>query len=109
MKRKDELKQQIELLEGQIEPLQKELTEIYHTEAKETEERVKLCHQLKAKFDQSELIFAAYSRCSCGAGFAYPKEIGIHGSWSCSAILTGIAEKGSKHDGDLPFAFYEIK
>lgn len=77
-----------------------------------------------------ELIYAAFSRCPCGAGMAYPKngDYPAHanrgdagpfnwpfgGWWDCSAILLGEAvEKGQpgsvEHTAVLPFAFYEIK
>lgn len=61
-----------------------------------------------------ELIYAAYARCPCGAGMAYPKGIGGHGFWDCSDILTGRAiQKGLTgavtHGARLPFIFWEIK
>lgn len=74
------------------------------------------------------LIYAATSRCPCGAGLAYDpvgpsggvgNEGGVFkyaasGYWDCSAILLGTAtpkgQPGSvQHTGKLPFAFYEIK
>lgn len=75
------------------------------------------------------LVFAATSRCHCGAGLAYdpagesggavenPNSVfkGPHGGyWDCSAILLGTAiEKGQpgsvRHTDRLPFAFYEVK
>lgn len=56
------------------------------------------------------LIYAASSRCACGAGLAYRKGMDY---WDCSAILTGTAvpsgEPGSvQHIGKLPFVFYEV-
>lgn len=60
-------------------------------------------------FTSEELKYAAHSRCHCGAGLAYPKDMGIHGWWDCSAILTGTADDTVKHEARLPFAFYEIK
>lgn len=61
-----------------------------------------------------ELIYAAYTRCPCGAGMAYPKGIGGHGFWDCSAILKGTAipsgQPGSvKHEARLPFVFWSVK
>lgn len=62
----------------------------------------------KKTYAASELIFAAFSRCPCGAGLAYPEGIGPHGSWDCSAILMGTASK-EEHTDRLPFTFYEVK
>ena len=62
-----------------------------------------------AAFDASELIFAAFARCDCGAGMAYPVDIGIHGAWHCSAILRGTASREVKHTPPMPFVFYDIK
>jgi hypothetical protein len=65
-------------------------------------------------FGDGDLIYAARARCDCGAGMAYPKDIGIRGSWECADILTRRAiqkdQQGAKtHSPALPFAFYEIK
>lgn len=57
----------------------------------------------------AELVYAATSRCLCGAGMAYPKGIGGRGYWDCSDILTGRASTLVKHEARLPFMFYEIK
>lgn len=66
------------------------------------------------KFSDDELVYAANARCSCGAGMAYPKNIGMHGSWHCSDILTfRAATKDSAdsvgHTSPLPFSFYSVK
>jgi hypothetical protein len=66
-----------------------------------------------------DLVYAAYSRCPCGAGLAYvPKwydepQSPAHRCWDCSAILLDTApHKGTEgsveHTGKLPFIFYEI-
>ena len=59
------------------------------------------------------LVYAATSRCPCGAGLAYIRrgESGdpIEGFWDCSAILLGTADKDARHTAQLPFVFYEIK
>lgn len=60
-------------------------------------------------FAAEELVFAATSRCSCGAGLAYPKECNSGHYWDCSEILMGIAKKEVKHTDQLPFAYYEVK
>jgi hypothetical protein len=60
-------------------------------------------------YTPADLRYAATSRCPCGAGLAYPKDSGLHGSWDCGAILTGTADANVQHTAKLPFAFYEIK
>jgi len=61
----------------------------------------------------SNLMYAAYARCPCGAGLAYDPqgESGkpIIGYWDCSAILLGTADENVTHTAQLPFVFYEIK
>ena len=108
-KTKEQLKQEIADLEQQLDPLQKELQSIYEAEGEDTEAKIKRCEMMKDKFSPDELRYAATSRCKCGAGMAYPKNSSPRGSWYCSAILTGQAERGSSHDSSFPFAFYEIK
>lgn len=58
----------------------------------------------------ADLRYAATTRCQCGAGMAYPKNMSnpIQGAWTCSAVLL---QEGSQdqHDDPLPFAFYEVK
>lgn len=71
----------------------------------------------KDVYTSAELVYAAFDRCHCGAGIAYPRDVQPFGEtayWDCSAILTGTAipdgQEGSvKHTDKLPFAFYEIK
>jgi len=78
---------------------------------------------LKEKPLAERLVYAAVSRCPCGAGLAYDPAGEVGGedgpfhkpnAWDCSAILLGTAiPKGQpgavQHTGVLPFAFYEIK
>ena len=96
-------------------------------QAEEHDAKAKDLRQQAANIHQAELaamplferlVFAATSRCPCGAGLAYDPagESGkpIHGYWDCSAILLGIAvakeQPGSiQHTAQLPFVFYEIK
>ena len=104
-----ELDDQIKSLEDKLEPLKKQRSEIYQQEAEETEKNIKLCHALKYKFNDDDLVFAAYVRCECGCGFAYPKKIGMHGAWYCSGILLGEADAKAAHTSPMPFMFYEIK
>lgn len=81
------------------------------------------------KFDEAraysdeDLTYAAYARCKCGAGMAYPKNTGPAGFWACSELLK-LGEKGSilfgknplqseaeglDHSLALPFTFFEVK
>lgn len=65
-------------------------------------------------YKDKQLVYAANTRCLCGAGMAYPKSMGPDGYWDCSDILTGRAipsgQEGSvKHEAQLPFVFYELK
>lgn len=65
-------------------------------------------------FRLKDLRFAAYNRCPCGAGLAYPKSWraeggGPGGYWDCSAILMGAADMSVTHCAQYPFVFYEIK
>lgn len=67
-----------------------------------------------AKFSDDDLVYAATTRCACGAGMAYPKAMGPGGSWNCSDILTMRAAKSIDpdsvgHKSPMPFVFYEVK
>lgn len=66
-----------------------------------------------SQFGDSELIYSAYARCQCGAGLAYPKDIGPHGAWMCSAQLkghdVGIDIHAMDHDPARPFTVWEVK
>jgi len=58
----------------------------------------------------TNLVYAAYDRCPCGAGLAYvPGSNPTAGNWDCSKILLGTADKEVTHTAKLPFIFYEIK
>ncbi len=105
---------QLEEIEKQKKPIREKLNALYAEESDQIKAKVERCRKLQDSFQPEELIFSAHARCPCGAGLAYPKNIGIHGSWECSDILLGRAipanKEGSKtHEGSLPFAFYEIK
>lgn len=74
--------------------------------------------ELRAKPIADRIIYAAHSRCPCGAGLAYDPcfedKNGVFagplsGYWDCSAIILGTADKSAKHTAQLPFAFYEVK
>lgn len=114
MRSKEEVLADIKKLKAQLEPLEKELNEVCRTDEKLVEDKLKRCETLTDKFTEDELVFAATARCTCGAGLAYPKNIGIHGSWHCSDILLGLALSSDKpdskvHDSGYPFSFYNIK
>jgi hypothetical protein len=84
----------------------------------------------------NDLLYAARTRCRCGAGLAYAMaHTGMHGEWACSRVLLGEVEVLTRddpkpditpkpsHDGLsnlamdtsggghdlLPFVFFEIK
>lgn len=68
----------------------------------------------KRKPKKPKLVYAAYSRCPCGAGLAYVVGCGGYGHWDCSDILLGTAiESGQPgavtHTDRLPFIFWDIK
>lgn len=60
-------------------------------------------------YRDDELVYAATSRCACGAGYAYPADAGPHGAWDCAAILRGTADPAVTHSAVLPFTFWEVK
>lgn len=70
-------------------------------------------------YRDSDLVYAATSRCPCGAGLAYARNDPGNGvfkgpsAWDCSAILKGEAVPSGQpdsvtHTAELPFAFYEV-
>lgn len=81
-------------------------------EIEAVEERVRLLGtrgpSAAMPFTPSDLVYAAEACCVCGAGLAYPHGVGLHGSWECSAILTGAAAAGTTHDEGKPFAFWSV-
>lgn len=109
MTEKEELKKEISELEAQINPKRERLSRIFKEESEAIDDRVNKTRAMQDKFTLDELLFASHERCECGAGFAYPKGMGMWGSWNCSAILLGRAEKGSTHSSAMPFSFYEVK
>ena len=58
---------------------------------------------------EKDLVYAASSRCPCGAGLAYQRECGPFGHWDCSAVLLGTADQNQKHTDKRPFIFWSIK
>lgn len=61
------------------------------------------------KFEDAELVYAATSRCLCGAGLCYPTNVSTHGAWRCSGVLTHRCTHDVGQHDVFPFAFYEIK
>jgi hypothetical protein len=59
-------------------------------------------------FQPEELIYAAFARCKCGAGLAYPRHIGGRGSWYCGSVLEGHSPWSSDHEA-YSFMTYAIK
>jgi hypothetical protein len=58
----------------------------------------------------AEIVYAASTRCPCGAGLAYEADSDpFKGYWDCSAIILGTAREDVQHTAKLPFVFYEIK
>ncbi len=95
---------------AQAEEIRARRAERYRLDADIVENRAKNLWNgfIGQRYAPEDLCFSATARCGCGAGLAYPKKSGMHGSWHCSAILLGAADKTQTHD-KLPFAFYEIK
>lgn len=84
-------------------------------------------------FTPKDLVFAAFSRCRCGAGLAYAREHDLRkpfsNAWYCSSVLLDTSEQGYEvikegglfggrimrgddgveHDGAYPFNVFEIK
>jgi hypothetical protein len=99
-----ELEAEAKRHEAQASELRKQARDIHNAE-------------LKAKPVADRLVYAAYSRCPCGAGLAYDPcfedensvFVGpLSGCWDCSAIMLGVANPDVKHTAKLPFAFYEV-
>jgi len=90
---------------------ERELSRRWTLEAEAIDLRVRrvLNGDASAAFKPADLRFAAYERCGCGAGFAYPIGCGTKGSWHCSATLRGTASREMVHSAPLPFSLYEIK
>lgn len=113
MNEEEQLRAQIEDLEKQLKPKKERLQQISAQRGKAVQQRIEAALKGRGDFKLDELRFAAYERCSCGAGFAYPVDIDIRlpnrACWDCSAILRGLAEHGSSHSNSMPFAFYEVK
>lgn len=108
------LNTEAESLRNTLKAIEAEFSKERQAKSEAIEARIAGCLRMADSFQLNELVFAAGSRCTCGAGLAYPKDIGAWGSWYCSDILLGRAKPGSdpeskQHDAGWPFAFYEIK
>lgn len=60
-------------------------------------------------YPDTELLYAATSRCKCGAGLAYPidsEQAMKFGAWVCSRVLNGGAT--GEHESFL-WAFYKVR
>lgn len=88
-------------------------------EAKSLRDQVMKLHndELRAKSIADRLVYAAHSRCPCGAGLAFDPLFEdensvfkgpLSGYWDCSAILLGKADQAVQHTAKLPFSFYEV-
>lgn len=84
-------------------------TKAAHEESLLVAERIRQAQLGNGGFTVYELLYAAWHKCLCGAGMAYPDDIGIHGAWYCSAILLGQAPAGTEHSPSLPFSMYSVK
>ena len=106
-KTEDELRAAIEA--GRL--AEQELVRRFNVKSEHADQRIArvITGDNTAAFSSSELRFAAFERCNCGAGMAYPVDIGIQGAWYCSAILRGNASREVKHSPAMSFAFFEIK
>lgn len=104
-----QLLREIKSLEATLQPKKDRLHEILVIEAESVKSKIKQALLMKDTFLPEELIFAATTRCECGAGMAYPEGIGMRGQWHCSDILMGKASPIQPHTSPLPFSFYEIK
>ena len=75
-------------------------------------------------YKEEDLVYAAYSRCKCGAGMAYLKDSWSRGFWACSAQLKHEAADNVvmvasdvfasdlpdfTHSPALMFAFWDMK
>jgi hypothetical protein len=114
MDEREQLSKEVAELQAAIEPKRDRIRELDAAEEEGVKEKLKRVRNMKDAFSLSDLVFAATSRCPCGAGLAYPRNISAWGSWDCSDILLGRAipkgQEGTKqHTGELPFTFYEVK
>ena len=58
-----------------------------------------------------DLLYAATSRCDCGAGLAHPLDTEAAmrlRAWVCSAVLKGEADREGDH-AHLPFALWKVR
>jgi hypothetical protein len=113
MNRIEQLKNEISEQMAKLAPMENELRELQKEIEQKTDERCRKAKAGHGDFLDDELVYAAVTRCRCGSGLAYPKEIGVHGGWYCSDILTGRATKKDnwqevEHDDRFPFLFYSI-
>lgn len=90
---------------AQAKVIEAKRSEEYRLQARAVEARI---NGQGEPFKDEELVYAASSRCKCGAGFAYPSTIGMHGSWHCSHLLK-TREPRAGHSDSMPFAFWSVR
>lgn len=78
----------------------------------EKDQRFREREKTNPVYTDEELVYAAHSRCKCGAGLAYVKGCPANHYWDCSAILKGKGvggvDGGGEHSSPKPFAFWKI-
>lgn len=109
-----ELQDKISDLERQLKPLKEAQQKLRIEENLKVQQRITSAINGKTVFDDADLTYSAGARCECGAGLAYPNNVGMHGAWYCADILTGKAKRDESglladHHQCFPFSFYEIK
>lgn len=65
----------------------------------------------QATLTDKDLLYAATSRCQCGAGLALPLDHDLSWklrAWMCSAVLKGESTEGAAHNS-YPWAMYKIR
>lgn len=107
---KEKIVQKEKEFKESMKPLEDEYTTLCVAIRNKTAARIQKAEQGKGDFKEEELIFSAHTRCECGSGMAYSKlGTELMGSWVCSAILMGSADKEVLHTSSLPFAFYDLQ
>lgn len=100
--RLNELNRQIIDLENKIAPLYEEKEAIYLQRQAEVQAKLAACLNGEYAFKPEELRFATSATCTCGAKLAYPKGIGMYGSWYCSDVLLD-RNADQEHIEPIPF------
>ena len=109
MKLDDLLSLPEDLIERAFRAVEERRRQRYVKSSTEAAERIAKADHGNGDFKDEELVYAAHSRCDCGAGMAYPEHVGMHGAWHCSAILKGQASREVPHTAPMPFAFWSVR